>query len=450
MRGRALFTLLAMVVLTSVAAPPPIALAVTPPDAYDDYAYAVAGEPLVITLQGFDADEEPLAFDIASPPAGGTLGPVGSPTCEFGSCTAEVTYTAAAGSGSTDSFTFTVDDGTATSEPATVAIEITQPPCPGAIISNGTVQLGVHCTGNLNVDGGTPSSGEGTTIVGLRYVPTNADSTSPGCTCEGWGAADAATGVRGYANDSSGSHNVSVLDFTSTASTATSRVAIGSTFEVTHSYRPSAATPNLYEVAVEVKNVSPDPVQLRYRRVMDWDIEPTAFNEYSTIDTGTATEIVFSSNDGFAGSDPLGLPSDLGSTGNFVDAGPADHGALFDFDFGALASGATKSFTTFYGAAGTETGAAAALAAVGAEAYSLGQPSTEDGPTLGTPNTFVFAFDRVGGEPVFTPDAVDDTLSTAEDTAGTRNVLANDTDPNGDAIQRSSSTSSEKRSSDTL
>jgi hypothetical protein len=167
---------------------------------------------------------------------------------------------------------------------------------------------------------------------------------------------------------------------------------------------------------------------------MDWDIEPTAFNEYSTIDTGTATEIVFSSNDGFAGSDPLGLPSDLGSTGNFVDAGPADHGALFDFDFGALASGATKSFTTFYGAAGTETGAAAALAAVGAEAYSLGQPSTEDGPTLGTPNTFVFAFDRVGGEPVFTPDAVDDTLSTAEDTAGTRNVLANDTDPNGDAL----------------
>ena len=386
MRGRALLTLLAMVILTSIAAPPPTALAAAAPVAYDDVAYAVAGEPLVITLQGSDDDEDVLSFDVASPPSAGTLGPVGTPDCGFGTCTAEVTYTADAGTSSTDSFTFTVDDGTATSAPATVVINITQPPCAGAIISNGTVQLGVHCTGNLNVDGGTASSGTGTSVVGLRYVPTNADSTSPGCTCEGWGAADATTGVTGYANDSSGtSANVAVLDFVTTPTTATSKVAIGSTFEVTHSYRPSTATPNLYEVAVDVKNVGPDPVQLRYRRVMDWDIEPTAFSEYSTIDTGTATEIVFTSNDGFASSDALAGPSDIGSTGNFVDAGPSDHGALFDFDFGGLASGATKSFKTFYGASDTEAGAAAALAAVGAEAYSLGQPSTEDGATLGTP-----------------------------------------------------------------
>ncbi|MCX7594124.1 MAG: hypothetical protein N2235_10250, partial [Fischerella sp.] len=63
-----------------------------------------------------------------------------------------------------------------------------------AIISNGTIQLGVNQEGHLNVPGGTPSSGSGTTSVGLRFLPTNADGTAPGCLCEGWGVADAESG----------------------------------------------------------------------------------------------------------------------------------------------------------------------------------------------------------------------------------------------------------------
>ena len=71
----------------------------------------------------------------------------------------------------------------------------------------------------------------------------------------------------------------------------------------------------------------------------------------------------------------------------------------------------------------------------GPKVYSLGQPSTEDGPTLGTPNTFVFAFAGVGGDPVyFSPIAVDDTLTVARDTPGSLNVLANDSDPDDDPI----------------
>ena len=66
--------------------------------------------------------------------------------------------------------------------------------------------------------------------------------------------------------------------------------------------------------------------------------------------------------------------------------------------------------------------------------YSLGQPNTQDGPTLGTPNTFMFAFAGVGGDPIFAPNAVDDTLTTPEDTSGMVNVLANDTDPDGDPL----------------
>src|SRR5687767_16027585 len=73
-----------------------------------------------------------------------------------------------------------------------------------AIISNGTVQLGVFDEGHLNAPGGTPSSGSGTTNVGVRYLPTGAEATAPGCLCEGWGAADAISGVTGHADVSVG------------------------------------------------------------------------------------------------------------------------------------------------------------------------------------------------------------------------------------------------------
>ena len=79
----------------------------------------------------------------------------------------------------------------------------------GAVISNGTVQLGVNDRGDLNYDcvgaGDTrcpgPSAGNGSSNVGLRYVPLNLDAISPGCACEGWGLADAGSGLTGYANE---------------------------------------------------------------------------------------------------------------------------------------------------------------------------------------------------------------------------------------------------------
>lgn len=278
------------------------------------------------------------------------------------------------------------------------------PPCRGRIISNGTVSLGVNCLGQLNLD-----------MVGLTYNETENDSTVAGCPCEGWGVADATAGVTGFANNSSGiSGNLQLLDFDVThdvdghPTAATSTVQVGENFVITHEYRPSPLTANAYEVNVSVENITDAAQDLRYRRVMDWDIEPTAFDEFVTMQRGDAEELIFTSNDGFATADPLAGPSDIGFTGDFVDAGPDDHGALFDFAFGTLAPGEVKTFHTFYGAAGTEVGAMDALSAISAEAYSLGQPNTPDGPTLGTPNTFLFAFSGVGGSAVTPPDAVDD------------------------------------------
>lgn len=297
-----------------------------------------------------------------------------------------------------------------------------------AIISNGTVQLGINPTGDLNVPG--PASAGGIDEVGIRYVPTNNDATSPGCLCEGWGAADATSGVTGSANQDSGvTPNLVVDSFVSTATTATSVVTIDNSatppvgvLKVTHEYKPSA-TPNLYEVTVTIENLSGATVDPRYRRVMDWDVEPTAFAEYSTIaGTATAANVTFASDDGFASADPLAGPSHIDFTGDAVDNGPDDHGALFDFKFDPLAPGASVTFKTFYGAAGNEADAKAALGAVGAEVYSLGQPSTPDGPTLGTPNTFIFAFAGVGGTAQVPAVRFKNATSTVAESAGTATI----------------------------
>ena len=300
-------------------------------------------------------------------------------------------------------------------------------------VTNGTVMLGIWNTGELNVpaDVAQPPEIGGTDVVGLRYVPTGFESTADGCLCEGWGVADATTGLTASANQDAGAptSNISVESCTATATSAVSTVLVqdaagANALRVTHNYHPSA-TPNLYTVDVTIENLSDAPIDPRYRRVMDWDIQPTAFMEYSTIQgTAAATNVLFASDDGFASANPLNGPSDLGNTGDFVDQGPYDHGALFDFGFDAVAPGESLSFTTYYGAAGTETSADAALATVGAEVYSYGQPSTPTGSTVGDPNTFIFAFAGVGGEPVFPAVAFDSDTYTADEGAGTATITA--------------------------
>ncbi|NES87953.1 MULTISPECIES: PEP-CTERM sorting domain-containing protein [Okeania] len=283
-----------------------------------------------------------------------------------------------------------------------------------AIISNGVIQIGVNDEGHLNIPGGTPSSGVGTTTVGLRFLPTGAEFTAPGLIAEGWGVADAASGLTGYANvDIDGVQNLDLVSFTATSTTATSVVSIDDVFLVTHDYKPSSETPFLYDVEVTIENISSSSVDdVRYRRVMDWDIEPTAFREFVTIQgTEEATNVLFASDDGFASANPLSSRSSRLFTGDAVDSGPSDHGALFDFGFGSLGSGDSKSFNIFYGGAFTEVEALAALGAVGAEVYSLGQADVPGGADIGSPNTGIFAFSGVGGvsmteTPTETPEPV--------------------------------------------
>ncbi len=307
-----------------------------------------------------------------------------------------------------------------------------------AIIDNGTIQLGINPEGHLNVEGGAVSRGGcsiaepcGTSAVGLRFLPQLTESTAPGCLCEGWGAADAASGVSGYANVSSdgGAHNLRVVSFQVTETTAVSIVDVlnadgVAVMQVKQDYHPSPKTPNLYEDTVTIENVSESTLaDVRYRRVMDWDIEPTAFSEWVTIDGSPAERLLADSNDGFSSADPLspiwqggvshryeGFFTDAGNgvdeNGDGKDDFPDDHGANFDFGFGALEPGAQTSFNIYYGAAPSENDALNAVAAVGAEVWSLGESSCpteacpdDNGRDLGTPNTFVFGFGSVGGDP---------------------------------------------------
>ena len=71
-------------------------------------------EPTPITLGGSDADGDDLAFVVTSSPTIGILS--GTPP--------DLTYTPDANKNGSDSFAFTVSDGTATSEPATVDITV--------------------------------------------------------------------------------------------------------------------------------------------------------------------------------------------------------------------------------------------------------------------------------------------------------------------------------------
>ena len=273
------------------------------------------------------------------------------------------------------------------------------------IIDNGVVQLGILDFGNLINEG-----------IGLTYIPTSGEALAPGCACEGWGIADFGVGTgfgRSASNGNTGTGtSVLTVSGAGTLGTSTGNAAISTTTiteggnpfaEVIHAYSPST-NPNLYQVDVTITNLGGVPINdLRYRRVMDWDVPPTEFSEFVTLQGWPATALVASSDDGFENPNPNTDPLTSINAGatvndNFADNGPADHGAAFEFSFGSLAAGAVKTFRIFYGAAASITEALASLGAVGGEVYSLGYPSTGDPD--GGPNVFIFAFAGVGGVPL--------------------------------------------------
>jgi len=307
-------------------------------------------------------------------------------------------------------------------------------PAHAVVLDNGYVSIGLAPDAELNDPAGsTPCDNNANTNTGIRFDATNCDGISNGCLCEGWGVAytQGAATTSGGANLASGEAPPCGGSSTTTdSSTYAIIVTPYCALEVTHDVHTTPLTNYLWEVNVTLRNVSPNPVtNVLYRRVMDWDIEPTATNEYTTITGVNApagpwpSALVRTTDDGFSQANPTSSASNtqdddgLSGCGSVTapwtasiptnppleDNGPCDHGALFDFNFGTIAAGQEWNFTIYYGAAADEPSADAALAAVGAQIWSLGEcgasspggSCSTSNPSGSTTNTFIFAFAHV-------------------------------------------------------
>jgi RTX calcium-binding nonapeptide repeat (4 copies) len=282
------------------------------------------------------------------------------------------------------------------------------PTLSSAVISNGLIKLGINDEGHLNIwdDEGGPPVG-----LSLIFPPPGGvnEALAVGCWCEGWGIAgndnDAMAGTASV-NNSPGIWHIWNPNLIKVSPVATSTVDVGPNLgelnlHVEHDFHPSTS-PNLYEITVKVTNISLDPItELKYRRVMDWDVPPNVFNECVT-NQGTVPGYIEFTNNGFDSVNPLDSPNinpPYWIDGDIVDYGPYDQGALFQVTLikpsdTPLMPGEVKEFNIYYGAAFNQADAEAALDTVGAEAYSFGKPNNGSGGCTDNPNVFIFGFKK--------------------------------------------------------
>jgi hypothetical protein len=226
------------------------------------------------------------------------------------------------------------------------------------VITNGSLQMGVNDYGGL---GG----------AGVGLVGPNGDAITPGCLCEGWGAAANATS--GYTYGGGASNFASSLTSGTSAGGSTITL-LGNGLQVTQTYTPVAGG-KLFKVAVAMTNTTASAMSdVRYARTLDWDVSPGYFSSnYTTVYGGTPTgpggKVLHTSTDPFAPPDPMSFRSSNANTNVSNVAG--DLGSYFVFGFGGLAAGASVNFDTFIGASTSVRDLLAALGGVGVEAYSF-------------------------------------------------------------------------------
>jgi len=256
-----------------------------------------------------------------------------------------------------------------------------------ATLNTGSITMG------LFADGGLGSGG-----VGISLAGGPGDAITPGCLCEGWGAASNGVGSYTYG----GSNTFASAVYTPIdASHATSVVTTSGGLQITHSYSPAAGG-KLFSVAVTIKNISAAvATDVRYARTLDWDVPPGHFSDdFSTIyggsPTGPAGKVFHTSLDPFAPPDPMVTRTTFADQS--VTDKPGDLGGYFILKFGDLAVGEETTFNTFIGADFTTAALIADLASVGVEAYSY----TFDNDA-GV--TYAWGFAGLGLPPVFeTPE----------------------------------------------
>lgn len=259
----------------------------------------------------------------------------------------------------------------------------------GAILTTGLIQMGVKDDGTLGFSG--------TGLVG-----PSGDAITPGCLCEGYGVAANGNGnFFSYNNSSTGVSSANfVAGFTADAGTSTTVFANGLSVVQTYS---SAAGGVLFRDIVTITNTTGSLMtDVRYARTLDWDVPPGHFSDdfttvYGGSPSGPAGAVLHTSLNPFADPNPM-VTRTLFANTNRVDE-PGDLGAYFILSFGNLAAGASTSFNTYIGAAGTTADFLTALNSVGIEAYSYSFDN--DGPV-----TYGWGFQGLGLPPAGGPSPV--------------------------------------------
>ena len=138
------------------------------PVANDQTVTTSQGVAVAIVVTASDPDGDALTYSVANPPAHGSLTGVAP----------NLTYTPAAGFTGSDSFTFTANDGTVDSNPATLTIHVVGLPATatGLSTSLNPSQYGesVTFTATVTSGSGTPSSGNVTFTDGVATIATAA------------------------------------------------------------------------------------------------------------------------------------------------------------------------------------------------------------------------------------------------------------------------------------
>lgn len=258
-----------------------------------------------------------------------------------------------------------------------------------AVLDTGLIQMGIGDDAGLGVAG-----------VGL--VGPTGDAITPGCLCEGWGAA--ASGSSGYTYGGSQSGILTALTTTTVASgaglSAVSVVTMSNGLQVTHTYS-YAAGGELFKVHVSIQNISGATVtDVRYARTLDWDVPPGHFDDdFTTVRFSggplPSGKLFSTSTNPFDVPDPMVTRSQDQDI-NITDT-PGDKGSFFIFRFGDLGAGESTDFDTYIGASTSTRGLIADFALVGVEAYSY----TFDNDTAAT---YGYGFVGLGLPPVDTPE----------------------------------------------
>jgi type IV pilus assembly protein PilY1 len=254
-------------------------------------------------------------------------------------------------------------------------------------ITNGPVSLGLFDDATLG------SGGVGLNLSGIG------DAITPGCLCEGWGAAG--NGVGNYTYGASGDLGIMSAALSDvTASSAKSTVDLANGLNVIHNITPVAGD-TLFKIEITMKNVSGAAMtDVRYARTLDWDVPPGHFSDdFTTIYGGTPTgpggKVLHTSTNPFAAPDPMVTRTQDANT-NVVDK-PGDLGGYFIFSFGDLAIDEEVTFTTYIGAARSLKALFSAFIGVGVEAYSYTQDNDGDW-------AFGYGFTGLDLPPIGTPE----------------------------------------------